>query len=236
MPQKNFRRRRPARKPRMKKADRTKLLVDGKTTLSRAENMLKNGASIASTVYALAKAVGAIQKGMNAELKTIDVPIGPTSPVAIGNVHYLSPVAQGTDDINRIGNSIKLQKLSIRMSFYNVVDNNCINSAAIVVDKDFDGTAPTWQQVFQTSNALTMNNIDHSKRFVVLKRHVFSLSKDTSNTVTFQDHIDLPFHAKYDGPLGALSDGKENQIFLLVFSNDIDLTYSAYSRISFTDD
>lgn len=230
----NFRR--APRRPRFKKADKTKLMVDGKSTLTRAENMLKNGASIATTVYALAKAVGAIQKGMNAETKYTDLALSGVATSLTGVVNNITVIAQGTDDNQRIGNSIKLQKLHYRW----VVHDN--TSAAphrgmimFLVDKQYDGVDPTATEILEAVEPLSMLNQDYSKRFVVLKRHNYTLSPGNVS-LQFEGHVDLPFHCKYDAAAGAVASGKENQILALNIGSSVNIINHAYIRITYTDD
>lgn len=230
----NFRKQNFRRRPKRKtKADRTKQLVDGKPP-GKLEMIAKQYAGPMGTI---ARSLYGISKLINSEHKFIDSS-NTTALSSAGSVILLSGVAQGTTDITRIGNSLIFQDLVFN---YDIEASNLVFTTNVrvmlIIDKELDGALPTAANILQAVNVRSPMNMDFSKRFVVLKSKNHAFSLNGSSTVAKKIYVKLPFHGYYDGATAAVGDCKENQILLLLVSDQPTNTpsISYYSRIKFTD-
>lgn len=221
---------------------RTKRLVDGGSVLSRAERMVRTGANTAATVATLARSVGTIMSMINTEKKYIDTsylnqPIDNT-----GSTFWLTSIAQGDNDSQRNGNQLLASDLTVRYTLG--INSNwtvpCTYRVAVIVDKEFDaGTFPSIAQLFEDStNPLSSINRDYSKRFVMIKSAVYVLNTTSNPSVSDKLYVKTPYHIFYDGATNTSADAKENQIFLVVWSDNDNIDQSNlnfYSRLNYYD-
>lgn len=225
------RRRAPPRR-RYVRQSRTRQLINGRGTTS-AERLATYGGAIGQ----LARTVYGITQLVNSEPKYVDVDIGLSFSTA-GQVVLLSGLAQGNSDITRNGNSVLGKDIQCKF----VLTKNASASQTIcrliwICDKECDGANPTLANILVgTVPAVGMLNKDFTKRFVVLKDTMHCL--DANNQIVEDKlYIKYPIHMYYDGSTAAVSDCKENQVFLLMVSNEATNTptLTAHSRINFYD-
>lgn len=87
-----------------------------------------------------------------------------------GAVTLINGIATGTDFNARIGRKIVMKSLYMRGWFRNV-DLTCSDSAIRIVavyDAQTNGAAPTWSDVFTTSDPLAHINLNNRDRFKIL--------------------------------------------------------------------
>lgn len=200
------------------------------------------------------------------ELKFFDVGNGSYQDVTqTALIYNLSNIAQGTDDINRIGNSIVPKNLEIR--YIVQVDTAGTNGSiynkfvrvVIVQDKEQQGTDPTFAGA-DTSvyNPVTTGVNEHMvpilftnrKRYKILHDEVHAMGANTFTTVGAQTAFGAPLrvfkHKKfklngtinYDATAGADTSNREGALYLMVISpsNTTDsLDFGYFARLTFTD-
>lgn len=119
------------------------------------------------------------------------------SNVLIGNglstyIQALSPIPQGTEIDQRIGNKVKPMSLSCRFQLSGATNSTLTgpfsNAMRILIlqDQNDDGTVPAASDIFVTSSnvtsALNWENYVLNKRFKILMDKFFQLNKvDTTN-------------------------------------------------------
>lgn len=186
----------------------------------------------------LIKSVGLLKSLVNSEYKYIDSGTVNLTFNNTGTVSYLTDVAQGLGDEDRIGNTILLKDIYFR---YEIAMNATASATTIRVilfcDKETDGVSPTVGQVLETVNYLAPLNQDSSKRFVVLKDITMSMSIYNNRIKAGKFYKILNIHTRYDGTGATVADARQNQFFLLTISNEVSAvpTINYNCRIKFYD-
>jgi len=184
-----------------------------------------------------------IRKLINIESKIIDISASNTSIPATGTVVCLSQVVQGLDYNNRVGDSLRLQRLTFRARlFENGSATNSVVRVLIFRDLDGYGTAPTTGTVLDSlggnNNPLSHYNWLNSDRFSILFDEMLTL--DTAGTPSYPVYFDSSHqgHVKYLGTSAAAASNGKGSVYLLFCSDEATNTPTiAYSsRIVFTDD
>jgi len=202
-------------------------------------------------IGALASAVANLAKTGYPEKKNRDAYDGFTatcSPLANGGI-CLSTLGQGTGEGQRIGDKIKGCDLFVRTLWQMGASNTTQSNIRywIILDKEYNGSAsvptvPAYTDIFQNGSALTtFMNLGYSKRFVVLKTRSFQLDRNGKSSIQFMDKVPVNITMNYFQTGAALSNLKENQIFMYWISDDgtsagqvTEVTLS--SRLTFFDD
>lgn len=229
-PRRRYSRRAPSRKDKIAK------LVTGRSSTSAPMRMLRNGASALRIVPSLVKSVATIQSMINTELKFVDTN-NTFNPSSSGTVSYLSGMATGTDDSERIGNSILAHDNYIRLSCaFNTSASATFVRIILICDKECDGVAPVVTNVLQTASPYSPLNQDFSDRFVVIWDKFFSQDPQKLTMAT-KKYTTTPFHIKYDGSTSGVASAKENNIFMLSITNEATNTPTIvyYNRFRYYD-
>lgn len=225
------------RRPRMV-GGKTKKLVTGQ----RQPTMIEKIAGGFGAAASVAKAVLPIISAINTENKYNDLIYNATIPIATPTMVPLNLLAQGADENERIGNSILLRDMNMRLSFipdFTAVDYQLVRYI-IFVDKQQQGTAPTAAQLLTTpANIDTPFNRNYSDRFVIIKDKRLVLAKNNlaSNTIFQKIYKKLQFHARYIGQNGVPAELGNNALYLFAVSASVGNppTLYVYNRINFTD-
>lgn len=235
MARRNYNRR--GRKRPYKRIAKTKALVTGQTQPTLIEKIASGIGSAAS----VAKAVLPIVQAINTELKFID---SYATGQSVSNTPSIQPVtytAQGTDEQNRIGNSILSKDLNLKLTLqpnYLASDFNRMR-LIVFVDKGQRGTLPTIAELLQNTSYLLDSgfNKNYSDRFVIIKDKKFSLIKYGFQELQMKVYKKLNFHIRYIGTSAATASAGENQVYFVVIGDtSTNLpSYSFYSRVNFTD-
>lgn len=232
-----------------RRAVRSSRLVNGKSPWTKAEQLIKSGASTASTVASLVRNVGTIMSMINTEKKFLDYSIEGATLPSLPTGFRLDPLtlmAMGDDDSQRNGNQVLASDLSLRVRFRlgATITHPQTIRMILLCDREFDGNMasglyPNYANVTQsTASILSPINRDFSKRFVILKSAVYNVNPNTPE-VEDKIYMKTPWHLFYDGSTGNIVDAKENQIFLLTVTDSLDDTnnpqISFYSRVNYYD-
>lgn len=224
---------------------RSKKMVTG-----HGPTLLDKIASGAGSVAKLAMAVAPAIAAINTEHKYYDETASATAHTPGTNdfIQALtSPLAAGTGDSNRIGNSILAKDLSIRIagqftSTPTVVGVHC-RMMLVAFKGDVNSIPITSTLLFeQPSNLYSPINKDNSDQLVIMKDKFFSLNAPTIPAGSLSQsyfHMKifkkLDWHIRYNDAGNATT----NHVFLVFrcsassSANALGITY--YSRLNFTD-
>lgn len=168
----------------------------------------------------LIKTVRMMKGLINSELHYLDT-TETDNVSSSGDISGLTLMATGDTDVTREGNKILAHDVYVRG--YAQIHTSALQSIVriiLFVDKECDGVAPTVANVLQTTSYLSPLNQNFSKRFVVLHDRSMALNDTGENSKPFKFYVKVPFHIHYDGTSANITDAKENQIFLLLISNE----------------
>lgn len=167
------------------------------------------------------------------EPKYMETGLNVASLTSTPQVFALSDIAQGDNYTQRNGNLVQSKYLQFEFSCNQVAGTLPINfKAALVLDRQPNGTAPTFAQVFDTSVAqlvFSMKNIAaFQERFQILKEYVgvatSTLGGDASQSV-FKGYIDLSKLKQADQVVRwngtTATSPNTNGYYLLIVSNTI---------------
>lgn len=211
--------------------------------MSRYKRSYRNYSSTAkkaNLALAIAKTLASQHK---VEYKVKDVKDSGANMLNTGTVVHLLPVAQGTDQDDRIGNEIELA--SIQMKF-----RIAINSAAtttfcrVLLVKDFDnqGATPSINDILGTgtdySDYLTCSfkHVDNKHRFSFLYDKTFTLGINAIGGIHQEYYKKVPLKIEYTSANSA--DMTNQQVFLVFLSNESTNypTIRYFVRSKYTDD
>lgn len=231
-----------------KKYSRIKKMVTGD-----GPTMVEKIASGVGGVATLAKAVLPAIAAINTELKYVDNTASVTSynPGTNDSLVYITPgLINGTQDNQRVGNSILAKDIQLRLAMNFTTSNgppavlgiHC--RAMLICWKDnAKQNVPTIAKIFEVPNNLySPVNKDYSDQFVVIKDKFFTLNGHNSTVgtqgfTTMKWFKSLNYHMRYDGATG--SDNTQNHLYLVLRSSASGvgsaLSTTWYSRINFTD-
>lgn len=169
----------------------------------------------------IANTVGGIIRMINPEKKYIDNTVSLTSVSNTGTlVANYTMMPQGLGDQARNGNTIK--GVDIHGKMY-LQKNIGVQTTAMrllwVLDKECDGAAPLLSQILDNVDIVSGINRDFSKRFVILKDKMLTLNDGGGQTKFQKYYFPTDFHVHYDGSTAAITDAKENQVFLFAISD-----------------
>lgn len=215
--------------------NKTKQMVDG-----RGQTMVQKIANrYAGPLGTIARTVSGIMNLVNSEPKFIDTNATLTAVGTAGLIVPLTLCAQGNGDQNRSGNTVLIKDVTVKID--SAIDPDaaaCITRIMLFIDKETDGALPTAAQLLTLpTNPHSMLNRDYSKRFVVIFDRTYDLSLNGDRVMSDKFYKKIPIHTYYDGSLANISDAKENQIYLYLFSSDNtqQALFTYQTRVNFFD-
>ncbi len=227
-------------------------LKKAKTQRKRAPKVDRTQRSVeqfAGDAYSLAKrslaGLNEIRKFINIEEKYSDTSVSHT-PDQNGSITCISQLAQGTNVGNRIGDSVRVQRLSLlgRAAVSSSVTSYSMTRIIVFRDMEGQGTAPVVSDVLESvgSSAAPRQPYDwlNRKRFSILADWFMPLTalSGGSSVREFSFDVDLAKHVLYRGTTAAAASDGEGSIYVLSVSDEATNTPSivATTRITFTDD
>ncbi len=186
-----------------------------------------------------------IKKLINVETKYFDNLVSGTTDWN-GSVTYISAIAQGTDITQRVGDSIKLQRLRLSGTFF-INTSATRTTCRVVLFRDLSnaGSTPSTSDVISNAYLGTIsgvnmfyNWINVQKRFSILYDEKVALSINGNENATVSITMPHEGHVKYRGTSGAVGSAAEGSIFLLLLSDEQTNvpTFSINTRVEYTDD
>lgn len=184
------------------------------------------------------------------EMKMYDTAISGSIGLAPSGT-LISPISQGTDDYNRVGNSITVRAIHASFLFTksNAVAANSIR-ISIVRYAGCNGAAPLASQLFLTqpgavTNGInTMRNTPEYPQFKVLWSRVFSMNSQSHDGTNFSAdqkvvtaYVNRKFDVHFKSNLGTDAGMGKNALYLLYSSDSATNMPSigGYVRVAFQD-
>lgn len=196
----------------------------------------------ASDAWSLAKrtayGLNEIRKLINIETKVAEA-TGTASISTTGAVTSCSLIAQGLDYGNRVGDSIKLQRIEFRVRWTVGTGTGTFCRVLLVRDLDGYGTKPGLTDVLQAVTVLSPKNYLNADRFSILYDELSTLNQSDTVSVSMYDSPHEG-HIKYLGTTAADASSGKGSLYLMFLSNEAAgvtaPTVVLHSRIYYTDD
>ncbi len=211
--------------------------------------------SVASTARTALSIASSLASLINTEFKFVD---SQTSAAAVATpattlfIHNFFAMQQGSDEQNRIGNSILPKGLSVRLEFSGNPSGGTDQDVRylILIDRDQNGTPPLITEVLQISTQQdSFLNMDNRKRFRVLADVKLKLGNASTTTqyprtkhrehyFKFNKKVNPKYarskrkwyHILYSNTTAADASMDNGQIYIMAWSNEV--TNSPTCRIT----
>lgn len=224
---------------------KTKTMVTGKPP-----TLLERMASGAGQVALLAKAVSPMIGAINTEHKYVDTvaTMSAYDPGTSDSIQLISSISQGTDDNQRIGNSILAKDVTVKvLSAYLADDSHTathMRFTLLVWKANANSNPPTIAKLFETPAQLhSAFNKDYTDQMVILKDKIWGenvgyepTGVQVSSARAFKIFKKLNFHMRW---LNATTGITENHLYLVARCGTPTSTnqgnFYIYSRLNFTD-
>lgn len=172
------------------------------------------------------------------EIKFIDNNIN-TNTTNNGVVQLLNGSVQGTDSTNRIGRKIQMTSFQIDLKYCQTTTNfttlaawptsSCHVKWCVVFDKQTNGAAPAWTDVFDQSGSIITpfahRNLSTLDRFDVLASDVGDISAAAANSCSWSRYCKVQLDTRYFGTNnGNVTDIDSGGLFLLVADDNANNT------------
>lgn len=185
-----------------------------------------------------ANGLNEIRKLINVEEKFFNVNTSFTIPTT-GTINCLSQMGQGTDYNNRIGDSLKIQKLVFRAKLLmNTASTGTIVRVLIIRDLFQQGVDPTFTNVLGGANPLNPKNFLLRDRFSILVDELIYLSNSGEDGCSLHYNIPHEGHIKYIGTTAAAASNGFGSLYLLTVADEATNvpTFTWNSSLYYTDD
>lgn len=185
-----------------------------------------------------ASGLNEIRKLINIETKFLNVASSQTVSNT-GSIVPLSQIVQGVNYTERIGDSIKIQKIEFRCKVSMSTSASFTNFRLIIFrDLYQQGADPTITNVLGSASTLNPKNFLLRDRFSLLVDEMFVMSVSGDNACSLEYNIPHEGHIKYIGTTAATASNGFGSIYMLVLSDEAtNVPTIAYnSNIYFTDD
>jgi len=220
-----------------------------KRRVRKADSTQQSVEKFAGDAYSLARravnGLNEIRKFINIEEKYLDTGVTHT-PDQNGSVTSITQMAQGTTVNTRVGNSIRVQHLSLlgRATVNSSVTTFSVVRVILFRDMEGQGTAPTAADLLETvgSSAGPRQPYDwlNRKRFSILADWFIPLTalSGGSSIREMSFSQELTKHVLYRGTTAAAASDGEGTIYVCSISDEATNTpnVSLNCRITYTDD
>lgn len=233
----------PARRKRVQYSKAKKMVQGhGPTFLEQLATGFGSAAEVAKAVLPMVEAINTEEKYADQNATVTAYNPGTNDQV----VCLTNAISQGSDDFNRIGNSILAKDINIRIYSTYAADATHLNSIGritILCWKDnANANAPTVAKVYESSTVINSPfNKDYVDQFVILKDKIFACNAPVAATTSqcamvFKFYKKLDWHMRW---LNTTTGNTQNHIYIIFRSaqaavgNAMSFTY--YTRLNFTD-
>lgn len=198
---------------------------------ARKYNAMQLAAKAAKGVWYLK---GLVNSEMNHYTANNVITLGNAASPTILNL--FSPIAEGIDDVSRVGQSIFVRAIKFRINIIlNSTSSTGFRFLLVQDNQTISDTAPTLTDVLQTGSTLAFLNHNTLGRFKVLKNWYFTLDSAKANSKDISYNQVMRHHVRFNG--ASAGDTQRGAIFLMMFcdvsSNQPTLSYNY--RIDFHD-
>ncbi len=185
--------------------------------------------------------------GPGGEKKFFDTTLGSTALATAGVVlnDSLNLIPQGTTQSTRIGRKCTISKINMR-GFMVLASNATASSEVyriiLALDKQANGATAAVTDLLTTADEKSFNNLSNSGRFMVLKDWYGTMNKmaDIGTNINsvikpfvFNKSCSIP--VEFSSTMGAITEIRSNNIFLIGVSSSTTLTFSHTTRVRYTD-
>lgn len=174
------------------------------------------------------KAIKALERKLQAEVKELVQVQTAFSVTNTGNVLNLVPIAQGDGISQREGNAIRLKSLTMRHAFqHNIAgDINQFVRVILFCDKQqIADTSPSVTDVLETASYLAPYSLASKGRFSILHDKYFRLNANTHNGLAMTKKRKMTQLVRYNS--SATTDIQKNGIYILLISSQATANYPA---------
>lgn len=203
----------------------------------------KNLTTKGSTINWLLKKTKQLADAVNIEYKKSDTIVTGATPDYNGTIVEVNTPAQGIADNQRIGDSIKVQSITIRGQVTNVNTANILNNVRVMLVWDDQNQISTIADLLETTGSyqVVFSPKHYDKRFRsnILYDQLFTVSTHLGSQAFFRDfEISLPInrHTQFNAATTNINTGSLK--FILISGNvtsNLPIV-NWYARMSFTDD
>ncbi len=173
-----------------------------------------------------------------------------TGPQPPALPYHFCGISQGPGANQRIGQQITIRKISLRgHAWFNAtISGNTTARIAVILDTQFNGTFPTFTDIFETHATATWMKLANSRRFRILKSWYWSFHRNTvsvppapagtysqsSKILKWNKSCAIPI--EYDGATGAPPEVRSNNLYVAwITEADDECTAHLSVRVRFTD-
>jgi len=163
--------------------------------------------------------------------------------ISTPTVSCISLVPQGTDQGNRVSNSLRLQTFEMKyvLTISSSATINAIIRVVVIRDLENAGADPAPTDIFDlsTTSYISAYNYNNVKRFSILYDKVLCLSVVNKELVFDAFAVSQQGHIKYRGSAATSASNAEGALYLVVGSNVPSVnppTYEGEECFTYTDD
>jgi len=167
------------------------------------------------------------------EPKYVSIPAAGYAYDTTGSVTLLNGVAEGTDNINRVGRHILTRTIRVRgliQQNTNSVAAETLCRTLIVYDAQPNGALPSIATILDAANSVANYNVDYFERYKILSDHQIMMGLViTTATQTFAEYpnvtevdfkVNNTFDTKYIGTSAAIGSVESGAIYLVTIGNN----------------
>lgn len=151
------------------------------------------------------------------EKKSIDTTIN-ANPSTTATITLVNGCATGTDFTERIGRKIRIKSIQLRMMTLGGIASANVRYA-LVMDRQANGVAPQYADIFNGAGVPEFNNLNNRNRFVILFDKLFSMDPDSNNAITIKKYMKKIIDVTYGGTAATIGSIQTNSIFFVAISN-----------------
>lgn len=205
---------------------------------SGRSRFMKAGASAGSMAYSALKMAKRLKDMVNTEYKYYDQQVN-ASYDHTGNLNILNTPAQGQTDTTRIGDSIKIQNLTLRGYIYaNALATSTLFRLMVIWDPQnkSSATSDILQNIASVYAPISPKNYDKKFQTKVLLDKCYSIVSGGADSAMRQFDFVLPInqHTQFDAASTTINTGALK--ILLVSAAGANLPTCVYSaRVTYTD-
>ncbi len=141
--------------------------------------------------------------------------------VNTGVSYLLNGTAQGDDDTDRNGRSVKATSVFTRLSVAkNALATNTAVRLIVYWDRQANGAAPATTDVLETASYLSALNKDYGKRFSVVWDTTCSVNTAGTTFKLIKRYAKLNRHVEYIGTTSGIGSIGANALYIMLISNE----------------
>lgn len=191
----------------------------------------------------LSRDVAYLKSVINSELHSLTTRYQSLVVNNFGSIHHLSPVSVGTDNENRIGNSISPKYINAKLQLLNT--GSATHTLRMIFFVWKDQSVPLVSSVLETSDPFSHYNKESAgglrdRTIMVLRDRTYSLVPDTTSMLINIKYdlkmnrvgAKVPLHIKYNA---TQTTSEMNGIYILLIASSTSVNIDGSVKFSFYD-